>query len=98
VLDGLSIKMSVKKFNVGDLVLIKSVFDDDIYDPPALIINSYVSYPKIFPFNKSENQLWVEHENISEDWVYDIIHLGNIELAVSGEWLVSWHSMFTQEQ
>jgi len=76
------------KFKVGQLVWIASSFNaKEVYDPPALIIAAYIDEPRIFPNNKEANKIWLEAEDISAGWVYDIIHNGKIEFAILGEWL-----------
>ena len=76
------------KFKVGQLVWIaSSLCENKVYDPPAIIIAAYVDQPKIFLHNKKANKEWLEAEDISEGWVYDIIHNGKVEFAVLGEWL-----------
>tara|TARA_B100000686_G_scaffold297098_1_gene329146 strand:+ start:264 stop:566 length:303 start_codon:yes stop_codon:yes gene_type:complete len=86
------------KYNVGDLVLIISSQDTSIlYSPPALVLSAYKDTPRIFLYNDTENKRWLEKEDIEVQWVYDIVHLGNVERGISGEWLCSWSECATVE-
>ena len=60
------------------------------YQPPALVIATYQDVPRVFLFNEEENRRWLEPEDVSEGWVYDIMYRGKIEVAVSPEWLRPW--------
>jgi hypothetical protein len=77
------------KFKVGDLVWVASAFEGDQYhEPPALIIDAYISQPKIVLNNPKENRLWCEQEDLGAGWVYDIMFNGIIDEAVLAEWLI----------
>tara|TARA_R110001583_G_scaffold31043_10_gene106650 strand:- start:434 stop:682 length:249 start_codon:yes stop_codon:yes gene_type:complete len=81
------------KFKIGDLVsIISSQSRSVTYNPPALIVNAYISQPKIFLHNKKINKLWLEEEDIGQGAVYDIMHQGIVEEAVLEEWLTCWES------
>ena len=76
------------KFRVGDLVRLASAVDGRHHESAALVVAAYQDMPRIFLHNKEENRKWLEEEDVSAGWVYDIIYDGCIEVAVSGEWLV----------
>ena len=75
-------------FKIGDLVSIVSSINPSIrYSPPALIIDAYISEPKILLNDKRTNKLFLEAEDLGPGQVYDIFYKGEIEEAVSEEWL-----------
>lgn len=77
------------KFNIGDLVWIASAFEgSQHHEPPALIIDAYISQPKIVLNDPRANRLWLEQEDIGTGWVYDIMIDGYIDEAVLAEWLI----------
>ncbi|HIE83859.1 MAG TPA: hypothetical protein EYQ00_08455 [Dehalococcoidia bacterium] len=79
------------EFKVGDLVWLASTINEDLYyGPPAMIVAAYEDLPRIFLFNEKANKEWLEAEDIGIGGVYDILYNGGIEIAVSGEWLVSF--------
>ena len=76
------------QFQVGDLVWLSSACKDGYYHgPPAVVLAAYVDVPKIFLYNEKANLHFLEEEDLSVGWVYDILHDGQIEKAVLGEWL-----------
>ncbi len=75
------------RFQVGQLVWIISSIRDEQLDPPALVIDAYEDMPRVFLNNPEANEKWLEAEDISFGWVYDIIYMGRIEVAVSPDWL-----------
>ena len=82
------------RFKPGDLVkIISSISSSVHYEPPALILKSYIAAPKIFLHNEKMNKQWLEEEDMSEGRVYDISYLGKIEEAVAEEWLSAWDNV-----
>ena len=65
-----------------------SAVDDNHHKSAALVIAVYKGMPTIFLHNKEANQQWLEDEDIEAGWIYDIIYDGQVEVAVSEEWLV----------
>tara|TARA_B100000131_G_scaffold305808_1_gene332195 strand:+ start:2025 stop:2351 length:327 start_codon:yes stop_codon:yes gene_type:complete len=79
----------IMEFKVGDLVWIASAFEGSLpHGNPALILNAYISQPKIFLNHPKSNRLWLEEEDIGEGWVYDILIDGTVDVAVLAEWLL----------
>jgi hypothetical protein len=77
------------EFKVGELVWVASAFDGTKYcGPPAIVIAAYEDLPRIFLHNEKANKTWLEEEDIQVGRVYDILYEGQIEVAVSAEWLV----------
>ncbi len=77
------------KFSIGQLVWVSSAFDGTVFlGPPAIVVAARLATPKIFLHNEAENRKWLEEEDISAGWVYDIMYEGQIEEAVLEEWLV----------
>lgn len=77
------------KFKQGDLVWLASAFEGEHRKgSPALIINAYISQPKIFLSNPKMNRMWLEQEDLGEGWVYDILFEGNVDEAVLAEWIL----------
>lgn len=76
-------------FKPGDMVWILRSFDRTRrYEPPALVISAYQAEPKIFLSNPEANTHVLEQEDVGEGWVYDILHNGELEVAIRIEWLV----------
>jgi hypothetical protein len=78
------------QFYIGQLVWIVSSSKDVLYEPPALVVSAYQDIPRVFLYNDEANREWLEPEDLGEGWVYDIMYKGNIEVAVSSEWLRPW--------
>jgi hypothetical protein len=79
------------EFKVGELVWVASAFNNEKYcGPAAIILAAYEDLPKIFLHNEKANQVWLEEEDIGISRVYDILYEGQIEVAVSAEWLVQF--------
>ena len=77
------------EFKIGELVWVASAFDGKKYcGPPAIVIAAYEDLPRIFLHNEKANKVWLEEEDIQVGRVYDILYEGQIEIAVSPEWLV----------
>jgi len=77
------------EFKVGDLVWLASATDEGVYcGPPAIVIAAYEDLPRIFLYNEKANKHWLEAEDIQVGAVYDILYQGQVEVAVSSEWLV----------
>ena len=75
------------KHGVGELVWIVSSFSEERIEPPALVIAVYRDIPRVFLNDPEKNAQWMAQEGILDEWVYDILHMGNLEVGVSGEWL-----------
>lgn len=87
------------KFKPGDLVWIASAFEGTLpHGNPALVLNAYISQPKIFLKNPKSNRLWLEEEDIGEGWVYDILIDGEIDEAVLDEWLLPFSVNFLKNK
>mgnify|MGYP001173339128 FL=1 len=81
------------KFKPGDLVRIKSAFDDDVLCPPvAIVLKGYVDEPIIFKKDYIENKKWIAQESIKSPYVYDIIIQGEVETCISEDWIVKHSS------
>jgi hypothetical protein len=77
------------KFSTGDLVRIKSAFDDDVLClPVAIVLKGYLDEPVIFKKDYIENKRWLSQESIKSPYVYDIIIQGEVETCISEDWLV----------
>lgn len=75
------------KYDVGELVWIVSSFSDERIEPPALVIAVYRDIPRVFLNDPEKNAQWLAQEGAGAGWVYDILHMGNLDLGVSEEWL-----------
>ena len=76
------------KFKSGDLVRIKSAFDDDLLcEPVAIILKGYVDEPIVFKKDYIENKRWMAHEHFRSPYVYDIMIQGEVELCISEDWI-----------
>ena len=79
------------QFQVGQLVWIVSPSEEgQRYEPPALVVAVYEDMPRVFVHNEEENKRWFEAGDTEIGWVYDIVYRGQVEEAVSAEWLRPW--------
>jgi len=79
------------KFKSGELVRIKSAFEDSLLCPPvAIVLKGYVDEPIVFKKDYIENKKWISQESIKSPYVYDIIVQGEIETCISEDWLVKY--------
>ena len=76
------------KFKPGDLVRIKSAFDDEVFCPPvAIVLKAYIDDPVVFKKDRASNMRWIAQEATRSPYVYDIIIQGEVETCISEEWL-----------
>ena len=82
----------VHRYAIGELLLIKH-WDDTgrpLYEqPPALVIDRYVSRPAVYPDDEAHAHL-PAHEYIIKSeqvLVYDVLFAGVLEVSISENWL-----------
>ena len=76
------------KFQCGELVRIKSAFDEDLLCPPvAIIISRYTINPLILKTNCQTGMNWISQCIRSSPNLYDIIIEGRVERQVPEEWI-----------
>jgi hypothetical protein len=82
----------VHRYAIGELLLIKhwdTTGAPILEQPPALVIDRYVSRPAVYPDDEASAHL-PAHEYIiqsKQQLVYDVLFSGVLEVSISENWL-----------